>query len=104
MVEASSSNLFWIGDGFVGTPPLNSGILAGVTRLVVLEICRTLGLPVREVGISPAELLRARGIFLSLSSWGIIEVASLDGHAVARSPWTAQIRAAYEELIQSQRR
>jgi aminodeoxychorismate lyase len=101
VVEAATSNLFWLQDNLVCTPPLNSGILAGVTRLVVLEICRSLGLPVCETGITPAELLHAQGIFLSLSSWGIIEVASLDGHELARSALTTQIRAAYQNLIQN---
>ncbi len=100
VVEASASNLFWIHDRHVCTPPLSSGILAGVTRLVVLEICRALALPVRETAITPAELLRVEGMFLSLSSWGIIEIASLDGHDIARSPWPARIRTAYDEMIQ----
>jgi aminodeoxychorismate lyase len=104
VVEAASSNLFWVEEAGVCTPPLNSGILAGVTRLVVLEICQTLGLPVRETGVTPAELLCTQGIFLSLSSWGIIEIGSLDGHDVPRSPLTAQIREAYDALIHSHRR
>lgn len=99
VVEASSSNLFWIANGFVCTPPLQSGILAGVTRLVVLEICRNLGLPVRETVITPAELPRVEGAFLSLSSWGVMELDSLDGHQIARSVWTAKIRAAYEVML-----
>ena len=103
VVEAASSNLFWIQDNCVGTPPLSSGILAGVTRLVVLEICRTLSLPTREAAITPAELQRVHGIFLSLSSWGIIEIVSLDGRELARSPWIAKIRDAYNGMVGSPR-
>jgi branched-chain amino acid aminotransferase len=99
VVEASSSNLFWIANDSVCTPPLQSGILAGVTRLVVLEICGTLGLKAREEVITPAQLRRAQGAFLSLSSWGIVELESLDGHALASSLLTGKIRAAYEDLI-----
>jgi branched-subunit amino acid aminotransferase/4-amino-4-deoxychorismate lyase len=99
VVEASSSNLFWIANDAVCTPPLASGILAGVTRLVVLQICRELSLPTREINITPAELLGTQGIFLSLSSWGIVEVVSLDSHPLARSLITAKIRNAYEQNI-----
>src|SRR5204862_7913994 len=53
VAEAVSSNLFWIQDNVVCTPPLASGILAGVTRAVVLDICQNLGLPAREQGIFP---------------------------------------------------
>ncbi len=59
IVEASASNLFWIRDNVVCTPPLTSGILAGVTRLVVFEICRKLGVSTSETGITPAELREA---------------------------------------------
>src|SRR5439155_15849949 len=37
VVEASSSNLFWIEGNTVCTPPLAAGILPGVTRAVVFE-------------------------------------------------------------------
>jgi branched-chain amino acid aminotransferase len=96
VVEAASSNLFWIKDSIVCTPPLASGILAGVTRVAVLEICGQLGLPTREAGISPEELARVEGIFLSLSSWGVIEVTALDNQAVARSPYVERIQEAYK--------
>jgi branched-chain amino acid aminotransferase len=97
IVEGSSSNLFWIAGGTVCTPPLTSGILAGVTRIVVLEICRELGLPSGEKSITPAALRRAEGVFLSLSSWGILEVTSIDGEKAARSPVTRRLEEAYRQ-------
>ena len=99
VVEGASSNLFWIQDGAVCTPPLASGILAGVTRLVVLEICGKIGLPSREAGITPAQLLEVEGVFMSLSSRGVAEVVSLDGKKLRRSPMVKNIRAGYEEMI-----
>jgi branched-chain amino acid aminotransferase len=98
VVEAASSNLFWIANDCVCTSPLQSGILAGVTRLVVLEICGNLGLPIRETSIAPTELQRVEGAFLSLSSVGIVELAMLDGQPLMHSPWTSKIRAAYEKM------
>jgi D-alanine transaminase len=80
---------------------LIGGILAGVTRIVVMEICRDLGVPVTEAAIPPVELARADGIFLSLSSWGIVEIGFLDGRDIARSPLTSKIRTAYHSLTES---
>ena len=97
VAEAASSNLFWIQDNVVCTPPLASGILAGVTRAVMLDICQNLGLPAREQGIFPKALLQAEGIFLSLSSLGVVEVRSLDGHPLRQSPLVPKIRAAYRQ-------
>jgi branched-chain amino acid aminotransferase len=101
VAEGASSNLFWIKDGAVCTPPLASGILPGVTRAVVLEISRDWGLTVRESGITRTELYETDGIFLSLSSVGIAEGASLDGRALSSSPLTARIGKAYARRLES---
>ncbi|MDB6065087.1 MAG: branched-chain amino acid aminotransferase [Pedosphaera sp.] len=99
VVEASSSNLFWIRDGVVCTPPLTSGVLAGVTRLVVLEICGRMGLPTRETGITTKELQVVEGVFVSMSSRGIVELISLDGKELGQSATVGRIQAAYAEVI-----
>jgi aminodeoxychorismate lyase len=102
VVEGSSSNLFWIEKETVNTPPLAAGILAGVTRVVVSEICRKIGVPLRETGIKPDELGRADGVFLSLSSWGIVEAGSLNGEPLAQSLLTQRLRQEYAELARKQ--
>lgn len=99
VVEASSSNLFWIADGGICTPPLASGILAGVTRAVVEKLCEGLVLPVREKTITRDALLETDGVFLSLSSVGIAEAISLDRRELRRSPLTSNLRKAYTALV-----
>jgi branched-subunit amino acid aminotransferase/4-amino-4-deoxychorismate lyase len=102
VVEASSGNLFWIQNGIVCTPPLASGILAGVTRMMVFELCDKLGLPTRETGITPENLQRAEAVFLSLSSWGIIEVATLNQKPLNESPLVKTIQQAYAAAMTAQ--
>jgi aminodeoxychorismate lyase len=99
VVEASSSNLFWIIGGNVITPPLMSGVLAGVTRAMVLELCQGLGIATQEGTIRPEELAKAEGVFLSLSSVGIAEGVSLDAHQLARSPLVPRIAKAYADVL-----
>lgn len=99
IVEGSSGNLFWIKANVVQTPPLASGVLSGVTRSVVLEVCRTLGLSVQERNITASRLAHADGIFLSLSSAGVVQAVSLDGAPLKRSPLTLRLHAAYGELV-----
>jgi aminodeoxychorismate lyase len=99
VVEASSSNLFWIEGGAVGTAPLSGGILPGVTREAVLEICRSLGIASREGNLTSSDLKRMDGVFLSLSSFGVVEAASLDGAALKTSALPGKIRDAYRELV-----
>ena len=99
VVEGASSNFFWIQRGRVYTPPLAAGILPGVTRAVVFSIASRLKIPVREKRIRPKELAHADGVFLSLSSFGIVEAKSLGGKTLKQSPLTRQIASAYRDLL-----
>jgi aminodeoxychorismate lyase len=99
VVEGASSNLFWIEANAVCTPPLAAGILPGVTRTVVLEICQRLNLQIREMNICIDKLKSADGIFVSLSSFGVVEAMSLDGTIVKASPVSKQIQEQYQGLL-----
>jgi aminodeoxychorismate lyase len=102
VVEAASSNLFWIEDGTVCTPPIASGILPGITRMVIEEICHPLRLRFREALLAPEQLRRVQGVFLSLSSIGIAEAVSLDHRNLPQSPLTPQIYLAYLKLLKAE--
>jgi aminodeoxychorismate lyase len=102
VVEGSTSNLFWLRNGTVCTPPLPSGILPGVTRAVVAELCGKLGIDAREENIAPEELHEMDGAFLSLSSSGIAEVAFLNGRPQKRSPVASRLSEAYWSMVQSE--
>jgi aminodeoxychorismate lyase len=102
VVEGSTSNLFWSRNGTVCTPPLPSGILPGVTRAVVMELCGKAGIGTREENIAPEELHKMDGAFLSLSSSGIAEVAFLNGRPQKRSPVASRLSEAYWSMVQSE--
>ena len=99
VAEAASSNLFWIANNTVCTTPLASGILAGVTRGVVFEICERRDIPFAEMTIKPDALRMAQGVFLSLSTLGIVEVVHLDDHGLNRSSLVETLQRAYDELM-----
>ena len=99
VIEGASSNLFWIQAGTVCTPPITSGVLAGITRGVVLELGRELALPVQETTVTQVELRRAEGVFLTLSSLGVVVAAELDGVPLAQSPLVEKLHRAYEERL-----
>jgi len=75
------------------------GILPGVTRSVVLQICEDLNLPAHERAILPKALRRVDGLFLSLSSFGIVEAVSIDGESVRQSLLIARIREEYDKYV-----
>jgi len=99
VVEATAGNLFWVSKDVVCTPPVSAGILPGVTRAVILEICRKLKIKPRERAPRAQELFSAQGVFLSLSSWGIVEAVELDGRRLRRAAVVKKIRQAYAELL-----
>ncbi|MFN3407535.1 MAG: aminodeoxychorismate lyase [Limisphaerales bacterium] len=99
VIEAASGNLFWLGNGVLHTPPVKAGVLAGVTRGLICELAAASGLPVRETVCRPDELRGADGIFLTLSSHGVVEVASVDGHPLPSAPETRRWWAAYRDAV-----
>jgi branched-chain amino acid aminotransferase len=101
VVEGASSNLFWIDGDTICTPPLASGILPGVTRAVVFELCRRLGVEIRETSMTVDQLRTVDGLFVSLSSYGVAEAVSLDNETCRQSPLPAQIYQAYWDLLES---
>ena len=102
VVEGASSNLFWVQSGAVCTPPMTSGVLAGVTRAVVLELCDKLALPVREATVTPKVLREAEGVFLTLSTLGVKTAAELDGVPLGQSPLAEKLHHAYGELLKQE--
>ena len=102
VVEGTTSNLFWVRDGVVCTPSLAAGVLPGVTRLAVLEICRALKLPTKEIAPRPAELFSAQAVFLAMSSWGVVEAVELDGRKLRRAACVKKIQQGYEKLLRAE--
>jgi aminodeoxychorismate lyase len=97
VAEAAASNLFWLADGTVGTPPISEGALAGIAREVLLEACGKRGIPARERSLNPVELIRSDGVFLTNSAMGIVPVSELDGASIRHSPFVAELQAALDE-------
>lgn len=102
VVEAASSNLFWVQAGKVYTPPLADGILRGITREVVRELCDSLGQPLLEGDLRPIELRQVDAAFLTLSTTGIVELAEIDGAPLGTSPVVAKLFAAYNALVRTE--
>ncbi|MEM6331535.1 MAG: branched-chain-amino-acid transaminase, partial [Planctomycetota bacterium] len=52
VAECTGDNIFLVRDGVLMTPPLDAGILEGVTRSVVIELAAELGVETREVALT----------------------------------------------------
>jgi branched-chain amino acid aminotransferase len=106
VAEGSTSNLFLVIDGRVHTPSLESGLLAGITRDLVIRLLDTrLGLQVVERTVLADELARADEMFLTSSIRGVMPVTKLDGVAVGdgtAGPVTRRVIDVYEAFLAEQ--
>jgi branched-chain amino acid aminotransferase len=100
VAEGASANVFIVKAGTVLTPPLHAGILPGVTRQLVLEIGRGLGLPMREETLRVDDLRAAGEAFITSTLKEAVPVRTIDGKAVGEGrpgPVTLRLLAAYRE-------
>lgn len=98
VVEGTTSNVFLIARDVLVTPPDAAGILAGITRAIVLELAPSAGLEPREASFTPAELSAADEAFLSSSLREIMPIVRVDGKAVGAGvpgPKTRALHAAF---------
>ena len=74
LAEGATSNLFVVEDGVIRTPPLEDGLLPGITRALVLEVLRELDVPFEETPLAPERLTGASEAFLTSSSREVLPV------------------------------
>jgi len=98
IAEAAVCNIGFVRKGIVVTPPLSSGILAGITRQLVIEkVARDADLIVSEEVIRPEELGSMQECFLLSSTKDITPVAAIDKNEFQHGPdsVTMQLKRAF---------
>ena len=93
ITEAAVSNIHFVRDGVVLTPGLGSGLLAGVTRRVLIEaVAPATGIPLREVTVRPSDLPGMQECFLTSTTKDITPVAAIDAHRFQVGPDSVAMR------------
>ena len=103
MVTEGSSTSAWIAtaQGELVTRPNGTEILPGITRSVVVEIARELGLTLQLRPFSREEAYAAREAFLTSTSNFVLPITRIDGKAVGDGrpgPIAARLREAYLKM------
>ena len=105
VTECVVDNFFVVLDGAVITPPTNSGALNGITRLVVFELCKDLGIEIREEQLSLVECYTADECFLTGTAAEIAPVTYLDDRPVGvdgtPGPVTVKLMKAFKEFTKT---
>jgi len=98
LAECSQSNFFLVRDGVALTPPLETGVLAGITRAFVMEMGASIGVEIREATLTPDDLPGADEAFVTSTTREVAPVTRIDdaivGHGVP-GPATLRLLEAY---------
>jgi branched-chain amino acid aminotransferase len=84
LAECSTSNIFIVKDGVARTPPLDAGLLPGITREYLLEIGPEAGIPVREQALRDADLFGADECFLTSTTRELVPIVQVDEHTIGK--------------------
>lgn len=104
VTEAAVSNVGFVKNGLVITPPLDAGILGGITRRILIEhAASAAGVSVTERTIMPAELAEMNECFLLSSTKDITPVATIDGHSfeIKDPSVTLKLKRAFAQYVNS---
>jgi branched-chain amino acid aminotransferase len=82
LTEGTTFNFFYARGGILATPPLDIGILDGITRRCVIELAREAGLVVREVRFPRERLYEADEAFITSTIKEVYPITSVDGRAI----------------------
>ena len=82
ITEATAENIFVIKRGEVATPPTYLGVLEGITRGVVLDLARQMGLPAAEKVLVMHDVYNAEEVFLTGTGAELVPVVEADGRQI----------------------
>ena len=100
LTECTQSNLFIVKNGAALTPPLESGLLPGITREFVFELGRATGIDVREQVLRDDDLLGADETFLTGTTRELLPVVTVDEQQIGDGkpgPLTLKLLKAFRE-------
>ena len=104
VTEAAVSNLAFVREGKVITPPLTAGILGGITReLLLTQIAPAAGIAVQEATIRPEDFAQLDECFLLSTTKDLTPVSSIDAHrfTVRGDSVTAKLKGAFADYTRA---
>ncbi len=104
VAECTGDNIFLIRKGRLLTPPQEAGILEGITRDVVMDLAREIGVAVLEVPLTKHDIYIADECFLTGSAAEVVPVVTVDCRTIgdgAPGPITRELMSRFHALTRS---
>ena len=102
VLEGTHTSVFGVLGGEVRTAPLSPLILPGITREIVVGLCRANDIELRQEPMTETELRRADEIFITGTITEVVPIIRLDGEPVGTGkpgPVTMRLANLYSEAI-----
>jgi branched-chain amino acid aminotransferase len=102
VAECTGDNIFIVRDGQVQTPCTSDGILEGVTRKVIMELCQELKIPCVEKTIQRHDVYVADECFLTGTAAEVVPVTRIDGRPIGTGepgPITMKLIEAFHRFV-----
>jgi len=96
------SNVFLVEDGRLLTPPVEEGLLPGVTRATVLELAAGEGIPAEQRPLTVRDLLDADEVFLTNSIMELLPVGRVERKPIGEGrpgPTWKRLAEAYRACV-----
>jgi branched-chain amino acid aminotransferase len=101
LAEGTITNIFFVKGDTLCTPGIDVGILDGITRRVIIDAAKDLGLRVREGHFRKKDIYDAREVFISNTTMEVMPVAAADNIRTGRGPGkiTRALHEAYKKKV-----
>lgn len=102
VTEATTSNIWIVKDQTYITPPLETGLLSGITRKTLLNLGREHGLSMKEQNFTTKELKEADEVFITASTKEIVPVVKVDQETIGNGlpgEMTQSLHELYKSFI-----
>ena len=102
VAECTGDNIFIVKSGKLLTPPIDAGILAGITRQAVIDIAQEKNIEVHEITLSKHDVYTADECFLTGSAAEVIPVIKVDSREIGTGkpgPITKDLLAGFRAAI-----
>jgi branched-subunit amino acid aminotransferase/4-amino-4-deoxychorismate lyase len=102
VAEGAISNIFIVQGDHVLTPPIEEGLMPGITRAAILEVARAAGIVAQEHAITSETLHHAGEVMITNSIMEVMPVVHVDQTPIADGrpgPMTRRLAEVYKDLV-----
>lgn len=104
ITEGTTFNIWIVKSGVIKTPPETSGLLKGITREKVLEICKSNQFNYEITDLRPEDILEADEVFITSSTKGIMPIYKVNDHTYPTDrPIIQNLSLHYKEVLKQQK-